>query len=193
MTPLSLCFSVFIFWICPQNYNSIVPQYIRIYITFKEKQIKLPLDIGSESLGKSILVSKLISLSTSPLWDSGFSSVGFSSVGWKNNDYHTFEWKKESRMAAAKRPGRGRPGKTEQRKVWGLEWGPLVEQSAFLASPIYIGQARGRKKHIKRGAKGPGVSLSLKRKLILSLWLLFTPFGSTCLHASRMYFPLFSK
>ena len=175
MTPLSLCFSVFIFWICPQNYNSIVPQYIRIYITFKEKQIKLPLDIGSESLGKSILVSKLISLSTSPLWDSGFSSVGFSSVGWKNNDYHTFEWKKESRMAAAKRPGRGRPGKTEQRKVWGLEWGPLVEQSAFLASPIYIGQARGRKKtYKKRSERARGLSLPQAQAHSLSLAPLHT-------------------
>ena len=38
-----------------------------------------------------------------------------------------------------------------------------AEQTALLASPIYIGQAQGEKKHIKRGAKGLGGSLSLLR------------------------------
>ena len=60
-------------------------------------------------------------------------------------------------MAVAKRQGREKPAKIEQRKVWGSEWGPQVEQIALLASPIYIGQAQGEgKKSIKRGAKGPG-------------------------------------
>ena len=62
----------------------------------------------------------------------------------------------EFRMMVAKRLGREKPAKIEQRKVWGPEWGPQVEQTAFLASTIYIGQAQGKgekKKHIKRGAK----------------------------------------
>ena len=60
-------------------------------------------------------------------------------------------------MAVAKRQGREKPAKIEQRNVRG----PQVEQRALLASPIYIGQAQGEeKKHIKRGAKWPGVSLS---------------------------------
>ena len=45
-------------------------------------------------------------------------------------------------MAAAKRQVREKPGKIEQRKVRGLEWGLQVEQT-LLASPIYIGQAHG--------------------------------------------------
>ena len=62
----------------------------------------------------------------------------------------------------------------EQRKVWGPEWGPPVKQTALLASPVYTGQSRGRrKKHIKRGAK-----------IELGASLLFTSFGSACPHAS---------
>ena len=81
-------------------------------------------------------------------------------------------------MVVAKRQEREKPVKREQRKVWGLEWGSQVKQTAFLASPIYIGQAQGEeKKHVKRGAKiGPGASL------------LFESFGLTCRHALRMYF-----
>ena len=42
----------------------------------------------------------------------------------------------------------------EQRKVQGPEQGLQAEQTALLASPIYIGQAQGEeKKHIKKGAK----------------------------------------
>ena len=38
---------------------------------------------------------------------------------------------------------------------------PQIEQTALLASPIYIGQAQGRnKKHIKKGAKAHALSLS---------------------------------
>ena len=53
---------------------------------------------------------------------------------------------KESRMAVAKRPGREKPRKIEQRKVWGQEWGSQVKQTALLAGPIYIGQAQGENK-----------------------------------------------
>ena len=41
----------------------------------------------------------------------------------------------------AKRQGKEKPVKIEQRKVQGPEWGPQVKQTALLASPIYIGQA----------------------------------------------------
>ena len=53
-------------------------------------------------------------------------------------------------MAVAKRQGREKPSKIEQRTVQGPERGPQVKQTALLASPIYIGQAQGEeKKHIK--------------------------------------------
>ena len=61
-------------------------------------------------------------------------------------------------MAVAKRQGREKPGKIEQRKVQGLEGRPQVGQTALLAGPMYVGQAQGRK-NIKRRAKGPGLSL----------------------------------
>ena len=66
-------------------------------------------------------------------------------------------------MAVAKRQGREKPVKIEQRKVRGLEWEPRVEQTALLASRIYIGQAQGEEKHIKREAKGLSLSLSPTR------------------------------
>ena len=63
-------------------------------------------------------------------------------------------------MAVAKRQGREKPTKTEQRKVQMLELGPQVKQAGLLASPIYIGQAQWEEKaRIKRGAKGPGLCL----------------------------------
>ena len=73
-------------------------------------------------------------------------------------------------MAGAKRQGREKPSKIEQRKVQGPERGPQVAQTALLAGPIYKGQAHGGKKPIKRGAKTPGVSLSLPL-IFASLWL----------------------
>ena len=48
-------------------------------------------------------------------------------------------------MAVAKRQGREKPPKIE-RKVWGPEWGPQVEQTTLLTNPIYIGQAQGGEK-----------------------------------------------
>ena len=75
-------------------------------------------------------------------------------------------------MAVAKRQGREKPWKIEQRKVWGLEWGPQVEQTAFLASPIYIGQAQGEEKtYKKRRQRTRGLSLCLPHTLVLSLSL----------------------
>ena len=73
-------------------------------------------------------------------------------------------------MVVVKRQRKEEPTRIEQRKVWGPEWGPQVEWTALLASPIYIGQAQGEeKKHIKRGAKGPRVSLSHVCALSVSL------------------------
>ena len=46
-------------------------------------------------------------------------------------------------MVVAKRLGREKPAKIEQRKVRGLDGGPRAEQTALLASPVYIGQAQG--------------------------------------------------
>ena len=75
-------------------------------------------------------------------------------------------------MAVAKRRGREKPAKIEQRKVWGPEWGAQVEKKTPLASPIYIGQAQREKKHINRGAKGLGVSLIHAGALFsLHLWV----------------------
>ena len=51
-------------------------------------------------------------------------------------------------MAVAKRKGREKPAKIEQRKVQLLEWRPQAEQTALLASPTYIGQAQGEEKDI---------------------------------------------
>ena len=54
----------------------------------------------------------------------------------------------------SKRKRRDKPTEIEQRMVQALEWKPQVEQTALLASPIYIGQAQGEeKRHIKWGAK----------------------------------------
>ena len=58
----------------------------------------------------------------------------------------------------AKRQGREKPVKIEQRKVWEPEWGPQVEQTALLASPIYIGQAQGEEKTYKKRSQRAGVS-----------------------------------
>ena len=80
----------------------------------------------------------------------------------------------------AKRQGREKPRKIEQRKARGPEWGPQVRQTALLASSIYIGQAKEEeKKHIKRGAKiEPGAFLFFE-----SLgWPALTPGGCIFLY-----------
>ena len=59
----------------------------------------------------------------------------------------------------AKRQGREKPVKIEQRMVGGPGCRPQVKQTALPATPVYIGQAPGEeKKHMKRGAKGLGIS-----------------------------------
>ena len=53
-------------------------------------------------------------------------------------------------MVVAERQGREKAHenrtKEGQSKVRGPEWGPQVEQTALLASPVYIGQAQGEEK-----------------------------------------------
>ena len=87
-------------------------------------------------------------------------------------------------MAVAKRQGREKPAKIEQRKARGPECG----QTALLATPVYTGQAQGGGKDIKRGAKGKGVSLSLSLPCALGRSSLHIC-GSKCPHTSRMNFP----
>ena len=48
-------------------------------------------------------------------------------------------------MAVAKRPGKEKPARIEQRKVRGPEREPQVKQTALLAGPIYIGKAQGER------------------------------------------------
>ena len=48
-------------------------------------------------------------------------------------------------MAVAKRPGRKKRAKIEQRKVRGPEREPQVKQTTLLAGPIYTGQAQGQR------------------------------------------------
>ena len=91
-------------------------------------------------------------------------------------------------MAVAKRQGREKPEKIDQRK-W-REWGPQVEQTALLASPNYIGQVQEEeKKAYKKRSQmaGEGGVLSVSPTLSLRIVWVIMP------HASRMYFPLFSK
>ena len=45
-------------------------------------------------------------------------------------------------MAVAKRKGSEKPVKMKQMKVQVPAWGPQIEQTTLLASPVYIGQAQ---------------------------------------------------
>ena len=88
-------------------------------------------------------------------------------------------------MAVAKRQGREKPAKTEQRKVKGRSRTRVRTsgRTALLTKPNLHGAGPGgRKKHIKRGDKG----LSLPRALGRSSPHIF---GSACPHASKMDFP----
>ena len=71
-------------------------------------------------------------------------------------------------MAVAKRQGREKPTKIEQRKVWGLEWGPQVEQTALLASPVYIGQVQGEEEKTYKNRSQRAGALSLPCSLFSS-------------------------
>ena len=77
-------------------------------------------------------------------------------------------------MVVAKRLGREKPAKIEQRKVRGLDGGPRAEQTALLASPVYIGQAQGegKKTYKKRSQRAGALSLRLILSLLFSSCLL---------------------
>ena len=77
-------------------------------------------------------------------------------------------------MVATKRQGREKPAKIEgQRKVRGPESGPQVEQTALLASPIYIGQAQGEEKtYTKRSQRARGLLPRSGSHSLFSLHLL---------------------
>ena len=95
-------------------------------------------------------------------------------------------------MAVVKRQGREKPAKIEQRTVWGPEWGPQVEQTALLASPIYIDQAQEEEKDIKEEPKG-SLSLSLPRVLACSPTLLSTSLDRHAHTPQEWILLLFSK
>ena len=89
-------------------------------------------------------------------------------------------------MAVAKRQGREKPAKIEQRKVKGRSE-DRTGRTAVLAKPnLHRAGPGGRKKHIKRGAKGLFLSLSVSCALGCSS---LRDFGLTCPHTSKMDFP----
>ena len=96
-------------------------------------------------------------------------------------------------MAVAKRQGREQPSKIEQRKVGGPSADLRENQQHSWVAPFTQRRPSGGGKNTQKEApQGRGPSLSLSPTLCFSLSsLLFASFGSA--HASRMYFPLFSK
>ena len=97
-------------------------------------------------------------------------------------------------MEVAKRQGREKPTKIEQRKVKGRSRARVRTsgRTALLVKPnLHRAGPGGRKKQIKRGAKG----LSCLLALTLSLWgaLLFTSLDRCALTPQRQIFLLSSK
>ena len=94
-------------------------------------------------------------------------------------------------MAVAKRQGREKPAKIEQRKVKGRSRTRVRTsgRTALLTKPNLHGAGPGgRKKHIKRGANGlPPPPPPHRAPGRSSLHI----FGSTCPHALKMDFPVF--
>ena len=73
-------------------------------------------------------------------------------------------------MVVAKRQGREKPVKIEQKKVRGPEQGPRVKQTTLLAGPIYIGQAQGER-NIQTEEPEPALSLPPVRRAALLISL----------------------
>ena len=98
--------------------------------------------------------------------------------------------KHESKMVVAKRQGREKPAKIEQRKVKGRSEDQSEDfrenKQHFWLAQFAQGRPRGRKKHIKRGAKG--LSLSPTCWHAPPLFFLRV-LGLACPHASRMDSP----
>ena len=97
-------------------------------------------------------------------------------------------------MAVAKRQGREKPTKIEQRKVKGrsedLRTGMRTSgRTALLTKPnLHRAGPGGRKKHKKGSQRALSLSLSLSLSCALGRSSLCV-FGSTCPHASKMDFP----
>ena len=89
-------------------------------------------------------------------------------------------------MVVAKRRGGEKPVKIEQRKVRG----PQADQTALLASPVYIGQAQGEGKTYKRRSQSV---FSLLRTGALPHSLLFASLGWHALTPQGRIFLLLSK
>ena len=85
-------------------------------------------------------------------------------------------------MAVAKRQGREKPAKIEQKKVRGMRTSGKTNNTP--GWPHLHRTGPGREKHIKRGAKAS--SLSLSCALGCSSLRVF---GSMCPHALKMDFP----
>ena len=66
-----------------------------------------------------------------------------------------------------------------------------MKQTTLVASPIYIGQARGEGEGGGGGGGGEHMRRGAKIETLSSF--LFASFGLACPHASRMYFPLLAK
>ena len=80
-------------------------------------------------------------------------------------------WLKDKEGKSVKIEQRKAKGKSEDRSE------DQVEQTALLASTIYIAQARGEEKTYKKRSQRAGALSSLRL------------FGLACSHARRMYFP----
>ena len=88
-------------------------------------------------------------------------------------------------MAVAKRPGREKPAKTEQRKVGGLGVRSSGKTNNTPGWPNLHKTGPGTGKHTEEEPKR-SLSLSAPRAMGSSSLRVF---GSTCPHASRMDFP----
>ena len=96
-------------------------------------------------------------------------------------------------MAVAKRQGRGKPAKIEQRKVEDQSEDLRRDKQHSWLAQFTQGRPRGEEEtYKKRSQRAGGLSLSRARAHSLS-FSLFASFGLARPHTSRMYFPLFSK
>ena len=89
-------------------------------------------------------------------------------------------------MAVAKRQGREKPAKIEQRKVPG---GPQVEQTTLLAGPIYIGQPQGEGKKLTKKRSQSLLSLPRPGVITLRIWVdmpLRLEDGFSCYHLNKI-------
>ena len=104
--------------------------------------------LGSPDEGKRGEQKSWLKTQHSKNQDHGFQSINFMKSWWGIKVLGSYNRKKESKMAVAKRQRKEKPAKMEKKKIWGLEWEPQVKQTTLLAGPIYTGRAWGRIKNI---------------------------------------------